>query len=932
MIRRLLAIRSRHAAERNVDDEVRFHIEMRTAALLRSGSYTSEEAARAQAVREFGDIAAARRELTAMDQRSATRIARAEWWREIAQDARYALRGFHRQPAFTAVLVATLALGIGSTSAIFTLIDAVRLRPLPVPHAEQLVMLGNNSQTGGIGSSSTVMGTSFTYSVYKELRDRSPYFSGLLASGVTGRLDVLPNGQATELEHPAGRFVSGNYFKVLGVDAALGRTFDGSEDRAVGESPVVVVSHAYWTRRLGADSSMIGRQMMIDRVSFTIIGVAREGFFGEVVGNAPDIWIPITMQPAMMPSDPRLDDHNRYWLQLLGRVKPNVSVADAVAGSLALIRQVLAEQVRLDPSHTRMPERLEVFAGPGATGFSEIRDDFAEPLFTLMVGVGLLLLIACANVGNLLLARAVARTREMSVRIAIGAGRSRLVRQLVTESAVLAIVAGAAALVVAIWGSRLLLALTAGDGAPIPLDLRLDLRVLMFTAGVSFAAVLVFGLAPAYRAARVDVAPILRSQGRGAVGDANRNRYRVPLSKVLIAGQVALSLVLLVGAALLTKSLKSLERKDPGFDRDHLLLVDVDDVARGYTGERHLAFIRLLHERLLALPNVGGVSYSMNGLFSGSDWGTGVEIPGFTARTSADSTVHFDEVGPGYVRAIGAPLIEGRDFTEHDVEGSPPVVIVNQAMARFYFGNVSPLGRFVTFRDTAQAPLRAEVVGVMGDVRTGESGTRNGARSLTRPPLRRFYVPYQQHPGDVPPLEARFEVRTNGNPASLIASVRHAVASIDPMVPINDIYPLPSRIRDSMAQQRLLAALSTGFGTLALMLAAIGLYGVMTHAVSRRTGELGLRMALGAERGDIIALVLREALHLVGAGLVVGVPGGFVAVRLLRAQLPGASTVDVPSIALALGVLVATAVVATLVPAIRAGRVAPIVALSGSES
>jgi len=927
MIRRWLSIRSRRAAERHVDDEVRFHIDMRTEALLRSGAYTSPDAARAQAIREFGDVADARRELTAMDRRSVRRAARAEWWREVAQDARYALRGFRKRPAFTAVVIATLALGIGATAAIFTLIDAVQFRPLPVPHPEQLVMLGDNSQTGGIGTSSTVMGTSFTYPVYRELRARAPYFSGLLASGVTGRLDVLPDEQATELEHPAGRFVSGNYFEVLGVRAALGRTFDGSEDASVGASPAVVLSHGYWTRRFGADSSIIGHQMIVDRVSLTVIGVAPNGFFGEVVGNAPDLWIPITMQPVMMPSDSRLDDHNRYWLQLLGRVKPNVTVPEAVAGSLALIRQVLAEQVRLDPTHTQMPERLAVFAGPGATGFSEVRDDFAEPLFTLMVAVSLLLLIACANVGNLLLSRAVARSREMSVRIAIGAGRARLVRQLLTESMVLAVIAGAVALVVAAWGSRLLLAVSANRGTTITLDTSLDVRVLAFTAAVSLGAVIVFGLAPAYRAARVNVAPILRSQGRGALGDSRGGRG-VPLTKALIAGQVALSLVLLVGAALLTKSLERLERRDPGFDRDHLLLVDVDDVARGYTGERHLAFLRTLQERLAALPDVVGVSYSMNGLFSGSDWGTEVEIPGFVARTRADSGAHFDQVGPGYVRAIGAPLIEGRDFTERDMEGSAPVVIVNQTMARFYFGKASPLGRFVTFRDTVQHPVHAEVIGVIGDVRTGESGTHNGARSLTRPSLRRFYVPYQQHPGDVAPLEARFEVRTSGDPAAVIPEVRRAVASVDPMVPINALYTLPMRIRDSMAQQHLLATLSSAFGTLALVLAAIGLYGVMMQAVSRRTGELGLRMALGADRRDIVAMVVREALRVVGVGVVLALPVGALAVRLLRAQLPGASAVDLPSIAMALGVLVATAVLATLVPAIRAGRVAPIVALS----
>jgi predicted permease len=927
MIRRFLTIRSLRSAARAVDEEVRFHLEMRAEALLRSGACASLEEARARAVNEFGDVAEARRELTEIDEIAARRAERADWWRDLAQDARYALRDYRRHPVFAGVLIATLALGIGANAAIFTLIDAVRLRPLAVSHPEQLVMLGSNSMTGSVGSSSNVFGTIFSFPGYPELRKRTPYLTGLVASGPTGRLDVLPNAAATELEHPNGRFVSARYFEVLGVAPGLGRVFDGSEDETVGASPVVVLSHGYWERRFAGDSSVIGRQLTIDRVPFTIIGVARDGFSGEVVGEAADVWIPLTMQPAMMPAAPRLDDTRFYWLQAFGRVKSGVTVAQAIERSKTVMRQVLEEESRLDPARVRFPPGLVMEAGSAETGFSSVREDFAKPLVTMMVGVGLVLLIVCANVGNLLLARAIARHREMAVRIAIGAGRARLVRQLVTESVVLALVSASVSLVVATGGSRLLLGLASAGGIVTPLDLALDLRIVAFTAAISLSAVLFFGLTPAYRATRVDVAPVLRAQGRGSLTTGGAAGRRIPLMRLLVVGQVALSLVLLAGAALLVRSLESLERLSPGFDRERLVLVDVDDQAVGYTGARHTAFVRELNTRLAALPGVTSASVSMNGLFSGSDWSTEVRVPGFVPRTAKDSSLRYDYIGPGYVRTIGARVIAGRELTDRDVEHTAPVVLVNEAMARYYFGRLDVVGRTLSFTDSTDKPIDAEIVGVVSDIRTGETSWREGAISLTQPPVRRFYMPYFQHAGDTPPSEARFEIRTDGDPTRLLDAVRRAVVSVDDQVPIEALYTLDARIRDSIARERLVAKLAGVFGVVALLLATIGLYGLMMHAVSRRTGELGLRMALGAGRGDIVRMVLGEALRLVGVGLAVGVPAGFAVARLIRSQVPGIGSVDLPSMVVAIGVLVAAAVSAALVPAVRAGRVAPIVAL-----
>jgi predicted permease len=823
------------------------------------------------------------------------------------------------------VLLATLALGIGANAAIFTLVNAVLLRPLPVPHPEQLVALGSNSVTGGDGSSSTVRGDVFTYPVYRELRERNAWVTGLLASGVTGRLDVLPTGDATELEHPSGRFVSGNYFEVLQVGASVGRTFDGSEDDSVGRAPVVVLSHGYWMRRFAGDPTIIGQGMTIDGVTFTVIGVAARGFSGEIVGEAPDVWIPITMQPTMMPNDPRLDDHRRYWIQLIGRVRPEVTLAQAESGFRSLIRQVLIEEVRLDPTRQRLPSQLEISVGPGATGFSALRDDYSRAVFTLVAGVGLLLLIVCANVGNLLLVRAVARTREMAVRVAIGAGHARLVRQMLTESAVLSLLAGAAGLLVARWGSLLLIAMASEEAGAIPLDMPLDFRVLLFTAALSLSSVLLFGLTPAYRARHMNAAPVLRSQ-RGIVGTGD-HRGRIPLGKALIVGQVTLSLVLLAGASLLLRSVRNLERTDPGFDRDHLLVVDVDDASRGYSGARHLAFARELSARFAALPRVAAVSFSMNGLFAGSDWSTDIDVPGFTARTAQDSSSRYDVVGPGYASTIGARLIEGREFTERDTEGTPPVILVNQSFARFYLGDENAVGRTVVLQDSSNQPFRAEIIGVVSNVRTGETTRREGARSLTQPPVRRFYVAYLQHPGSAPPSTLRFVIRAAGDPAELVGPARRIVSSIDASLPIDQIYPLRSRIRESIARERLLARLTSGFGTLALLLAALGLYGVMTYNVNRRTGELGLRMALGAERIDIVTMVLKETSVLVGIGLAIGLPAAYGATRILRTQVDGVGPIDPVSAALAFGVVVTASLVAALVPALRAARVAPMVAL-----
>jgi putative ABC transport system permease protein len=896
---------------REVDDELSFHIEMRARKLIAQG--VAPEEARRRARERFGDVDRVRGPCIAMDLERERAMNRATLLADLRQDLAYGWRMLRRNAGVTTVVVLTLALGIGANTAIFTLVNAVLLRTLPVAAPDELVAIGDPSRTGGMSFSTSARSDLYSYVSYRELATGHEFLSGLAASGRMDRLDVLADSGATEAGHPRGRFVSGNYFRVLGVSALRGRTFDGTEDQTIGGAPAVVISHGYWMRRFAGDDGVVGRDILINGSRFSVIGVTPPWFSGEIVGRTTDVWLPISMQTVLYPNRPMLADPQAYWLLLLGRRKPGVTLDQAEAGLTQRIRQLLVRQATSAATAEGI-DRMRTWVSSGAKGFSNVRVSYQAPLITLMVGVAVLLLIICANVANLLLARAVTRGREMSVRLAIGAGRARLVRQLMTEGAVLGLLGAAAGLVVARWGSRLLLALVADGGNVLPLDVALDLRVLAFTASLSVLAVALFALAPALRASRVDLASAMRASARALTGGVLGARgQRIPVGKLLISAQVALSLVLLVGTALLVRSLQNLQGSDTGLDRDHLLIADVDIYSRGYLGERLMQASRDLRERLARLPGVEAVSFSANGIFSGSESSNNVGVPGFVAHERTDSIVRYDEVGPGYANAIGARLLEGRDFTDADVRGTEPVLLVNQTFVRFYFGDVNPVGRVIRVNDSTHA----RIVGVVADVKD---------HSLTDAPVARYYVPYLQHLfGD--PGALRLLVRTGGDPAALSIAVRRAVGDFDRDLPIDDLEPLSALMRDSVREERLLARLASGFGVMALLLAAVGLYGVMTYAITRRTGELGLRVALGAGRGTVIGMVVGDAMRLVALGVVVGVPLALAASRLLRNQLHGVGTTDPVSLTIALVVLGTCSVVAALLPAWRASRVAPVVAL-----
>jgi predicted permease len=898
----------------DVDAELEFHLAMRTRQLIAAG--LDPVAARAQAEQLFGNLPAVRAQCLTIDHAWERSVTRANQLDNLRQDATHALRGLRHHPGFAAVLLLILALGIGANTAMFSLIDVLMRRSLPVPRPAQLVGVGDQRRTGSLSTGSPRTDL-FSVPLYRDLRDRNRVVTGLYATGRTGGLDVviapLDGGSTAgaEPEHPRGRLVSGNFFSVLQVPAQLGRTFTADEDQSPLSDPVVVLSYGYWQRRFGGEPGVLGRRLTINGAPLTIIGVTPAGFTGDLVGQPTDIWIPLMMQPAIMPHTTWLTDRSVGWLLLMGRLAPGVTLPQARAE----LRRLAGLSIKENASAADLPSiERDLVARPvpvesGARGFSYYRSQYAEALLTLLSAVGVVLLVVCANVATMMLARAEGRSREMSVRMALGAGRRRLVQQMLTESVILAAAGGALGLVVALWGSAALLRL-AGGGTGIPLDIRLDGRMLGITAMLSLLTAVLFGLAPALRATRIEVATALRAQGRGVAGAGSRPG-RIAFGKLLVMSQVALSLLLLVGTGMLLRSLQRLEHTDVGLARDSLVIARVDAERAGYAGPRLLALLRDLPGQVSQVPGVAGVSMSENGIFSGTESSTTLQVEGFVARVPEDTAANYDDVGPGYFRTVGAHLLSGRDFAVQDNESGPRVAVVNQTMARFYFPAGGALGRRVTVDSSS-----FEIVGVVADIL---------GRDLRAEPTRRLYLPAAQL--KQPPSVFYLQIRTTGDPARSIEPIRRALRRADPALVVLSVDPLSALVRGSIGRDRMVARVVSFFGGLTLLLAGLGLYGVMAYATARRTSEFGLRMALGAESGRLARMILREALLLVGGGLALGLPLALAATRLLKAQLFGVRLLDLPSIALAIGVLVASAVLAGWLPALRAARVAPLEAI-----
>ncbi|MBW8878890.1 MAG: ABC transporter permease [Acidobacteria bacterium] len=834
------------------------------------------------------------------------------WLEQLFQDLSYALRTLRRSPVFALVAVLSLALGIGANTAIFSLIDALLLRTLPVHDPARLVAVGDPARVGSL-SSGSVRNDLFSCPLYEQIRDQSQVFTGVFASGRTGKLTVgiAPASEASETAR--GRLVSGNYFSLLGVHAVRGRTFTAQEDRGSGSAPFVVISHAYWQRRFARDDAVIGRRITLNGYPFTIIGVAPPEFFGDIVGVATELWIPLSMQPQVNPGRVYKDRWDVSWLLLMGRLKPGVSMARARAEVNVLFPRILAERAGSSFSRDLLPssDRMRVEVTPGAAGFSLLRREFSQPLFTLMAIVALVLVVACANVANLLLERAMARQKEIAVRLALGAGPARLIRQLLTESILLSGLGGALGLLFALWAGTALLRLV-GVSTSAALDLHPDPLVLAFTAGVSILTGLLFGMAPALRATRVELAATLKESARSVAGRGSGARW--PLTKLLVVAQFAVSLLLLMGAGLFVRTLQNLQRLDLGYARDSLLLVNVDPVAAGYKGARLATFPRELVERLQALPGVSAVTFSENGIFSGTESATMVRVEGFKSPPAGDPAVNYDRVGAGYFQTVGIPLVGGRDIGPRDGVGAPRVAVINEAMAKLYFAAGSPLGKRLVI--TGPPDVEYEIVGVARDARDHE------LRAAVSP---RFYIPLLQSSGDLD-VAPNFEIRARV-PAALVEPVRKSIQAYDRNLPMRDVHPLTIMIDDSITNERIIAKLSAVFGLLALLLAALGLYGVISYTIARRVNEIGIRMALGARRTRVLWMVLRETLLLALAGIALGVPAALGSARAVASRLFGLSASDPAMLATATGILILVALLAGVIPGSRATRVDPVQAL-----
>jgi predicted permease len=838
----------------------------------------------------------------------------------LRQDLRFAFRALAKNPGFSAIAILTLALGIGANTALFSVVNAVLLRTLPVRDPRQLVMLTDPESAGMQNGTSTGERNLMTYHEFEGLRDQNKVFSGILTFSSTSYAAPVSLGQYSDSSPANINMVSGGYFPTLGVDPMLGHVFGAEVDQGRNAHPIALVSYSYWDRKLGRDPSVIGRRIHIRQTVFEIGAVMPPNFAGLMVGESPDIWIPLMMQDAIFPIHDLLTQKpgsitKTMFLHVVGRRKPGVSLAQANASINVTFKQVLTDEAASIPDEK---ERISVtdsylVARDGSRGLSVLRGQYAQPLEVLMGLVGLLLLLACANVANLLLARAAGRQRELAVRVALGAGRKRLIRQLLTESVLLASLGAALGLLLAGWGDRLLLRMVSSGPTTVPLDVHLDLPVLAFTIGATLLTGILFGLAPALRSTRVDLNQVLRGASRSISGGGSGSG-RMPLGKVLVGVQVAISLLLLVSAGLFVRSLQKLTSIPLGYDAGHLLMFRMIPAASGYKAAATGPLFQQLLAKFSTGPGVRSVSLSQNGLFFNSDSGDEISIVGYTPKSGQKMDASWDQVGPNYFSTIGIPVLMGRDVQPQDSIGSK-VCWINQTMAKYYFGTESPIGRHM--RDEYPEDRQdLEIIGVVADAKY------NSLRAETP---RRFYAPFF-NPVEVS-TQAAFEVRYNGESAPVIASLRELVRQTDATLDPLAIHTIPEQIDQRLVRDRLTARLSTFFGSLALLLACIGLYGVLSYTVSQRTSELGIRMALGAQRGNVLWIILREALTVTIIGAAVGLATALAATKVLASMLYGLTARDPATLIGAAVILLAVATLAATLPAWRASRTDPITAL-----
>jgi predicted permease len=832
-----------------------------------------------------------------------------------------------RAPGFAAVVVISLALGIGANTAMFSAIDAVMLRMLPVKDPQQLVMLHwhapkhpqkylGDLEGGGFGNAKEgITSYSFAYAQYQQFKNENHVFSDTFAFAANS--DFVNVGIDGRAETTVIQGVSGNYFQGLGVQTVLGRPISPEDDQESAPA-TAVVSYAFWQQRLGGGPDVVGKKIVVNALPVTILGVAPAEFFGLQPGSAPGLYIPLAMYSAEQARQGGTDsgltylrDPKVWWAGVVGRLKPGVTDTQAEAELKVTFDQALSAAVPVPDAN-----KPTLLVKPVNQGLDSLRRQFSSSLFLLMMMVGAVLLISCGNVAALLLTRASARQREIAVRLSLGGRRTRLMRQLLTESVLLALCGGIFGLVIAKWAGRVLLTLLSG-GQRLNLDLQLDARVLVFTAIVSIVSGILFGLAPALRATRTDLLTALKQPISGAAGG------KITTGKVLVAGQVALCLLLLVSAGLLLRTLNRLETVDLGFNRQNVLLFTVRPGLNGYKSVQLDEFYQDLQRRIQSLPGVDSVSFSDRNAIGAGTSSTSALIPGYVENGDA-ADFHRHIVGPGYFSTLGIPIRLGRELGPQDAHGSPPVAVVNQKFVDKYMRGDNPLGREIVFtRKKTRASF--QIVGVAGDVKYGR--IREEVPPTVYFPHTQIFVAVGGNQGFSWPFMTFAIKSTGAGQPSLLAGIRRELTTLDKNVPMVDVRTETQVVAQVLFLERTFAALSSAFGFLALLLACVGLYGTMAYAVTRRTNEIGIRMALGAERAAILGMVLRETIVIVAAGIVVGVPAAWFASSIVKTRLFGLTPHDPWSIGLAVAATLVVTMIAGYIPARRASRVDPMVAL-----
>lgn len=898
---RMVNFARRSTGDRRLREEMEQHVALQTEENIRAGMSSAE--ARRQAILKFGPIEAVRESYHAEEG-----LPQIEG---LLQDCGYALRMLFRSPVLSGVAVLTLALGIGANTAIFSFLDTVLLRSLPIKDPQRLVKLGIEDW-GGI-TDSYACTELYSYPFYRQFQRDNQVFSDTAAimsmlNQVHGFVDDRKESELINVQA-----VSGTYFQTLGVGALIGRVINENDDSTEGDHPVVVISNAFWKHRLGGNPEVLDHKLKLGKTIFSIVGVAPAEFFGTKVGEAPDAWAPLSMMSSIPPGWIGRKQNFSESLYILGRLKPGVTMQEATANVNVLFPQILHSfpDAKLTQDNAEKLARTRVPVKSMARGVSDLRNAFSEPLKVLMVIVALVLLIACANIANLLLARSTSRARELAVRQALGAARIRIIRQLLTESLVLALAGGALGIAFAAVANRLLMhMITLGVPVTISLDVSLNLRLLAFTFAVSVCTALLFGTLPALRSTRLELNSTLKS-GRGTPSHG----ARTPLAKALVISQVSLSLLLTVGAFLFLRTLNNLSHVDPGFDKANVLRLDIDSSTAGFqdSDPRLKAVFHEIEERVRSLPGIEAASFSAFTFGEGS-WNTSILVPG--KPFDRNLNVKHNIIGNDYFKVMRIPLVAGRQFGTQDTATSQAVAIISEAMARKLFPAGSPIGHTYSIGSPngMDKPVEKQVIGVAKDVKFG---------GMAEPQQYIDYLPYSQQDwgfGD-------FEVRYTGNFAAVAALVQQAIHSIDRTLPISNVTTLEEQVAQSYSNQTIIAQLSAFFGIVAVFLSSIGLYGIMSYLVSCRTGEIGIRMALGADRANVRWQVMREVVLWIAVGIVIGLPVTLGGTRLVKMMLYGLSGSDPFSIASAVLVLAIAGVTAGYLPARKAARVDPMVAI-----